>query len=99
MSIFTFKAYDPGKCKFIDVESDNSKVNASSEAQQVSIPPSSGVRNASAGLLALSSYRNRLSLRRRRWLIVENTLQEFKLVDAMLTVVMHCHVCILWQGT
>ena len=56
MSIFTFKAYNPGKGKFIDIESDNSKVSISSESQQASISPSSGVRNASVGLLALNSY-------------------------------------------
>ncbi len=56
MSMFTFKAYDPGKGKFTNIENDNSKVNMSPEAQQVLVPPSSGVRNASTGLIALSSY-------------------------------------------
>lgn len=56
MSIFTFKAYNPGKGTFIDIKTDNSKSNASPEAQQVPVASSSGVRNASAGLLALSNY-------------------------------------------
>src|SRR6266496_4688822 len=56
MSMFTFKSYDPVKGKFIDIENGNSKVSTLLEAQQVLVPPSSGVRNASAGLLALSGY-------------------------------------------
>jgi hypothetical protein len=56
MSMFTFKAYDPAKHQFIDLESDNSTCTPSPESQQVSVPRSSGARNASAGLLALGKY-------------------------------------------
>jgi len=56
MSIFTFKTYDPIKSKFIDVESDNSKVNVSPEVQQVSVPPSSDAPDASADLLAFKNH-------------------------------------------
>jgi hypothetical protein len=54
--MFTFKSYDPVKGKFIDIESDNSKLSSPFEAQQISVPPSSVACNASIGLLALSSY-------------------------------------------
>lgn len=54
--MFTFKAYDPGIGKFINIESDNSKISASPEAQHVSVPPSSSFHNLSTGLLALNNY-------------------------------------------
>jgi malonyl CoA-acyl carrier protein transacylase len=44
--MFSFKAYDPGKREFIDLKSDNSAVASSPEAQEVSVAPSSGVRQS-----------------------------------------------------
>jgi hypothetical protein len=60
MSIFTFKTYNPIKRKFIDVESDNSKINPPLEAQQASVSPSSGAPDASADLLAFSNHARRI---------------------------------------
>lgn len=54
--MFTFKAYDPIKGKFIIDESDNSKISIPLEAQQASISPSSDPRDASVDLLAFNIH-------------------------------------------